>query len=98
MLPTEQYSGDAVPQVPWTPPVWQSGPDGLVAEAKQEMWSNYTDVTRDILGSASGGDSSAMSGGSPQGKDDGEYYQHPGDGPDSRAADWNNQLQEMRKN
>ena len=51
MLPTETYSGDAVPQVPWTPAVWQQGPDALIATAQQQLWQDQQDITSDVLGS-----------------------------------------------
>lgn len=50
MLPTEQFSGDAVPQVPWTPPVWQEGPDALVAQARLDLFQYRADVEVKALG------------------------------------------------
>jgi hypothetical protein len=66
MLPSEQYSGDAVPQVRWTPEVWRVGPDALVAQAQEALWGDRSDV----VSALGGGDPSAMSGDVTQPEDD----------------------------
>lgn len=51
MLPTEQFSGDAVPQTPWTPDVWSVGPDALVQKARIDLFTQRRDIEIDALGS-----------------------------------------------
>jgi len=99
MLPTEMFSGDAVSQTPWTPAVWQQGPDGLVAEATASLWQDHAAITSDVL---NGGDR-AMSGGqsAPQNETDQVINgSTPGDAPSGsdkggRAGTWRNQVQDL---
>jgi hypothetical protein len=105
MLPTEQYSGDAVPQTPWTPAVWQQGPDGLIAEARQCLWADQTDVTSALDGGdrAMGGSNAAPQNESDQLIDGSTPGDSPSGGhgtgsgkPTGRASHWNAMMREMR--
>jgi hypothetical protein len=99
MLPTEMYSGDAVPQVPWQPQVWSKGPDQLVAEAQSVMWGEFSDVQSGLESSSS----DAMSG-NQSASNEGEQVINgstPGDSPSggtsaSRGAYWKEMLLDMR--
>lgn len=101
MLPTETYSGDAVPQTPWTPLVWQQGPDRLVADAQAELWQDSHEIETGILG----GTQSAMAGSTPGVRNEGEQVidgSTPGDSPSGgggsgRADHWNSVMRDLRK-
>lgn len=103
MQPNEMFSGDAVPQVPWTPAVWKSGPDALVATAQSQSWADSQDLADGIL---NGGDT-AMSGGqtAPQNESDQLIDgSTPGDSPSGsagrtggRAAQWQQNLAYLRR-
>ena len=100
MLPTEMFSGDATPAVPWTPLVWQEGPDGLLADAQGQLWQDHQEITTGVLGT---GDR-AMSGSqtAPQNESDQMINgATPGDSPSGsdsgggRAATWANQVRDL---
>ena len=103
MLPSEQFSGDAVPAVPWTPAVWAQGPDALVAQAQSQLWQDHTEIASGVL---DGGDR-AMSGSetAPQNESDQMIDgSTPGDSPSGtpgrqggRAAQWQTNLAYLRR-
>ena len=103
MLPTEQFSGDATQGPPWTPQVWRDGPDVLVAQARQALFGDRTEIDSGVLG---GGDR-AMSGSStaPQNESDQMIDgSTPGDSPSGtpgrqggRAAQWQQNLAYLRR-
>lgn len=101
MLPTEQYSGDAVPQTPWTPAVWMSGPDSLVADAQGQLWQDSHDITSGVLDTRD----RAMAGGTPGVENESDQLidgSTPGDSPSgssngARGDHWQGVLQDLRR-
>jgi hypothetical protein len=100
MLPTEMYSGDAVPQVPWKPQVWLKGPDQLVAEARAVLWGHHSNLNATL----GGGNPAAMAGDVPQpdDPDNDEELINSGGGRDSaggasRAGMWQQGLAELHQ-
>lgn len=82
----------------WTPPVWQEGPDGLVADAKNELWTEYDDIETVLstgAGGAGGGDAMSGSGTSPSNESDQLISTKPGQ-VTSVAGEWSKGLQEMK--
>lgn len=94
MLPTEQFSGDATEGPPWTPLVWRIGPEGLIERAQQQLWANYADLQRGILG----GDDTAMSGGQTAPQNEAEQL-IGGNAPTTggRSAHWGDILSDLRR-
>jgi hypothetical protein len=103
MLPTEMFSGDAVPQKPWTPNVWTTGPDVLVAQAQQALFQNWGDVTSGALGTTD----RAMAGTTPGVENESDQLINgstPGDAPSGsagrrggRSAQWQENLAYLRR-
>lgn len=91
MLPTEEYSGDATQGPPWTPLVWQEGPDKLVADAQAAIFEDYGEITNGILG----GDDHAISG--PATGKENETDQVIAPAPQSRTAVWQDGLKDLRR-
>lgn len=97
MLPTEQYSGDAVPQTPWTPPCWQKSPDQLIAEAKYDLFYVRSEVEQKALGPS--GAAPAISGSTDQGANESEFSLNPDSPPEGakigRRRMWEDQVRDL---
>lgn len=97
MLPTEQFSGDATPAVPWKPQVWRDGPDSLVKQAQIALFQDRADVEVGILT----GTDSAIAGSTAGVQNESDQVidgTTPGDAPSgSRKAGWNQMLQDLRR-
>lgn len=97
MLPTEQFSGDATEdKTPWTPQVWRDGPDVLVQQAQQSLFSDRQDVE---IGALGGRDTApAMAGTVNNGANEWEQSINPAQPPEGqgRATQWKNTLNTMR--
>lgn len=91
MLPNQQFSENIGP--PWTPPVWDLGPDGLVAQARQALFGDSTDLVDGVLNSSTG----AMAGHQTAPNNDAELYIDT-DHPDNkgRGAAWRSELNTLR--
>lgn len=91
-IPSEAYpNGD--PEGPWTPEVWQKGPDALVAKAQSALWDDQKHVG-DVLGGADlamAGNTSA-----PQNESD-EIISGQDPSRSQRAQHWQDCLQSLRK-
>ena len=101
MLPTEMFSGDATKGPPWTPQVWQDGPDALIAQARADLFTQQRDLVADVLD----GGNDAMSGNStaPQNESDQVFdVQQAGQqardstAGDSRVREWNSAMADLR--
>jgi len=82
----------------WTPPVWQNGPDGLVADATQELWAEHQDLNTVLstgAGGAGGGEAMSGSGTAPQNESDQIISTKPGQ-VTSVAGEWAKGLKELR--
>jgi hypothetical protein len=77
----------------WTPAVWATGPDALVATAQQQLWQDQKDMNDGVLG---GGDR-AMSGSdtAPQNETDEDI---PPGSSMGRSDQWTSDLQDLRRN
>lgn len=106
MLPNQQFDGipSGNPSPPWTPQVWRDGPDVLVAQATQALWSDSKEIEGTL--SASQG-SVAMAGPTANPENESDEMidgSTPGDSPahgptsGGRATQWNSMMQDMRRN
>lgn len=104
MLPNQQFDGipSGNPMPPWTPQVWADGPDGIVKEATQEMWTDYTEMTNGVLGT----NDRAMSGPTTAPENESDQIidsSTPGDSPShstggtSRSSIWNTSMADLRR-
>jgi hypothetical protein len=102
MLPTEQFSGDAVPQVPWQPQAWSKSAQQLVQEAQKTLFDNNGAIDASLNGTD---DSDTMSGAGLSPTNDGEMIidaSTPGDSPGGsggtggRASQWHSMLNDLR--
>jgi hypothetical protein len=91
MLPTQEFSENVGP--PWTPPVWTEGPDGLIAQAKSDLFQTDADIGR-ILSA----NEAAMSGTkqAPQNESD-QVIPADASSNNSRSEFWQSTLNELRK-
>jgi hypothetical protein len=83
----------------WTPPVWQEGPDGLVADAKNELWTEYQDLNTVLstgAGGAGGGDSMSGNATAPQNESDQLISTQPMGHDTSVIGEWKKGLQELK--
>lgn len=79
MHPEEQFDGDLTRGPPWTPRVWQVGPDQLIAEAQRELWADRIDINTAL---GPGFHPPAFSGSVNQQKDETEEDLNPASPPD----------------
>jgi hypothetical protein len=93
MLPTEQFSGDALPQTPWQPPCWSKSSQQLISEAQKTLWDNDTAVTQGTLA----GPGDAFSGATSAGENESEQGIDPSRPPDGggRAKTWKANIKEL---
>jgi hypothetical protein len=102
MLPTQQYDGipPANPSPPWTPLVWQEGPDGIVADAQKQLWLDQSDLQTTLGPSES---SLSMSGSHTSPENETDMLVDgttPGDSPShggatGRASEWHSNLLDL---
>lgn len=96
MLPTEQFSGDAVPQVPWTPEGWHKSPDQMQREAQLQIFQERAEIEQNALGSQSppmGG----MSGEVGSDMNEQEELLDTSVDRSDRGAEWRRNLADMRR-
>jgi hypothetical protein len=93
VLPTEQFSGDALPQTPWQPQCWSKGAEQLTQEAQTAIWENDTAITHGALGTP--GD--AFSGTQSAGANESEQGIDPSRPPDGggRAKTWRSNIKAL---
>lgn len=93
MLPTETYSGDALPQTPWQPPCWSKSSQQLIADAQRDLWANNGDLTDQTLN----GPGDAFSGAQSAGENESEMGIDPSAPPDGggRAKTWKANIKEL---
>jgi hypothetical protein len=93
MDPNAQYSPVIGPS--WKPQVWVKGPDQLVAEARQALFSNLEGIEDGVLGAS---EPEAMAGGSPQDINESEQLIDPTQPPEGqgRASQWKTNLNALR--
>jgi hypothetical protein len=77
---------------PWTPDVWQKGPDVLVKDAQLDLFQARAGVEMDAL---DGGNSTPAMSGQPQDANEAEQLITPA--PSGRAAQWRDTVNQLHK-